>query len=148
MINTKNGFLDISIGLNLYSQQPVVEFENRFDINSWENVIRDQMYIGYRKDVVDYEQRKLNVAVYFIKKCLWSVDLSFFLSGETEYRFREGNYPNADMKRWYLHEAILRTQLGDPPYNYPWGFIALGHSQLDRLAIIKVNYPFSGNHSS
>ena len=97
------------------------------------------MYIGYQKDI-RLEQKKVNISVYFIKEILWSVDLSFFHPYEKEERFRTGTFPNSDVKRWYLHKEFLEQVLGEPPYNYSWGFVSPGYSQLDQLAIVKIEY--------
>ena len=117
----------------------MVSFSGVIIIDLWQISIENELYKGFTQNLIDNNNRKVNVHIVFANSCLKTILLSFFLPSEKTERFRESNYPNADMQRYYLHDAILRETLGDPPYNFKWGFISLG-SGIDWFSAIVIDY--------
>jgi len=140
LVNQKNGQLNLAQNLSVFRYMPIKEFTSREDYSLWENIMDSEFMLGYMNEYKGYMDQKINVSLFFLRTFLWCVELSFFLPTEQKSRFRESDYPNADALRWRFHEKFLRSELGDPPYNYQWGFISLGNSQFDKFSIIHIEY--------
>lgn len=140
LVNQQNGQLYIAPGLTLFHHQSLKTFTSREDYYLWQNIINDKSISGYMKETEGYAEQKTITSLFFVRDVLWCVELSFFLPTEQKSRFRESSYPNGDMLRWRFHEKFLLDELGSPPYNYDWGFISLGHSGIDRFAVIHIEY--------
>jgi len=138
-VDELSGQVSINPETSFYPKLQITEFTSRRDIDSWEITVNNGVYKGLRKNLIDYQGAIISVHAVFLNSYLRTVSLSFFLAGEKENRFRESNYPNSDIRRHYLHDAFLRKILGDPPYNFDWGFIALG-SDVDSFSAIFINY--------
>jgi len=142
LVDKTNGRLSVSPGLEFHPKLPLDEFRARPDFDLWKNTVHlGDLYEGFTRDVIDNEQRKLNVQVTFLMSQLIVVYLSYFLPGEKDARFRESNYPDADTRRYHFHDRLLRAALGEPPYRFSWGFAGLG-THADGFSMISMDYGF------
>jgi hypothetical protein len=96
-----------------------------------------------RKPIYDAAGRKLALRVYRHRHRLAQVDLFYYLPGEPEQGSWDDWSYEAEMRRKDLHDLILREELGDPPYEYPWGRVGSAYDSKGGFSLIFVRYDAS-----
>ncbi len=79
----------------------------------------DGQITNYERDMMDGVGRPFAVTLTFDGQKLYHVLISFYARQDTEHPQRSISQPAS------FHENWLREKLGDWPYQYPWGYVAL-----------------------
>ena len=74
---------------------------------------------AYQRDMTDGVGRSFAVTLTFYGQKLYNILISFYVRQDTE------NPERSISQTASYHEQWLREELGDWPYQYPWGFVAL-----------------------
>jgi len=144
MFDKGSGRVKISKDLDFEPGFSLPVFTHQSDYNSWTSLSGSL----YQRDVTDTKGRKLTVWLNFRGTTLQDVLISFFLPHERDKRVREllQSWSPSDPRREAFHRLILSESLGEEPYQYPWGFVALGTSDLDLASVIMVHYNLDTQH--
>jgi hypothetical protein len=140
IINEVTGRIEISPQLSLYPYMLLADFQQKHLDDTWKLVRSQNKYTSYERELFDYFSRKLNISIHFYDEVIFIIEVSYFIHGEVETRFREGNYPNSESRRSQYHHELLISELGEPPYKFNWGSITLGYSSIGNFASIVIEY--------
>src|SRR5271165_2045353 len=146
IIDKSNGTITVNSEFRLDTKLTLSNFVASPDFRNWTLV--GQSGTIYRRDSEDYEKRILTIWTTFFREKLQYILVSFFLPHEKNRRIceRSSQWKGIDINRERLHEQILVDDLGSPPYEYAWGSIMIGGSNIDPCSAISVNYNLNIKH--
>ena len=141
MIDPTTGIVTLAPDLILDPTGATGLFQHNATPPAWESYEPSAEWRSFeRKPIHDATGRKLALTAYLHRDRLAQVILFYYLPDEPEQGSWDDWSHDAEMHRKDLHDIILREELGEPPYEYPWGRVGSAYDSKGGFSLIFVRY--------
>jgi hypothetical protein len=140
MIDRTDGSVTLNHQFSISSELDLEEFSQLPEFNHWKAV---KPFV-YAKDYFLEQASRVSVWIMFdvstqhISRC--EISLHSENDEAKEKLFLSQAWHHFFLQRKQQHNEFLKSELGDKPYNFSWGWITVGTNEIGNDVAIKIRY--------